>query len=172
MTGVEIDLPQMLARRERRMNEQRFLLEEYHSPLISFCMNIPGPVKTNGLIRKAFDTGKNLLLNSLNDNDVIINECVEIHEDTGDEMLLSVKNIAPDSLKGLMVDIENTSKLGRLFDIDVIDSDGNKLSRKTFRTCFICNKQAQECARSRAHSVKEMQDAIETIIYSGSISSS
>ena len=69
MTGVEIDLPQMLARRERRTNEQRFLLEEYHSPLISFCMNIPGPVKTNGLIRKAFDTGKNLLLNSLNDND-------------------------------------------------------------------------------------------------------
>ena len=164
MTGKEIALAQMLARRERRVQEQEAFLKKYNSPLISFSMNIPGPVKTNGLIRKAFDTGKNLLLNSLNDNGVIINECVEIHEDTGDEMLLSVKNIAPDSLKGLMVDIENTADLGRLFDIDVIDVDGHKLSRKTFRTCLICDKQAQECARSRTHSVKEMQDAVEKII--------
>ena len=170
MTGNEINLAQMLARRERRVQEQEALLKKYNFPLISFSMNIPGPIKTNELIRKAFDKGKNSLLNALNDNNVIINECLEIHEDTGDEMLLSVKNIASESLKSLMIDIENTSKLGRLFDIDVIDSDGNKLSRKTFRTCLICNKQAQECARSRTHSVKEMQDAIEKIIYSGSMS--
>ena len=170
MTGNEINLAQMLARRERRVQEQEALLKKYNFPLISFSMNIPGPIKTNELIRKAFDKGKNSLLNALNDNNVIINECLEIHEDTGDEMLLSVKNIASESLKSLMIDIENTSKLGRLFDIDVIDSDGNKLSRKTFRTCLICDKQVQECARSRTHSVKEMQDAIEKIIYSGSMS--
>ena len=170
MTGNEINLAQMLARRERRVQEQEFFLKKYRSPLVSFTMNIPGPIKTNELIRKAFDKGKDLLLNSLNYNGIVINDCLEVHENTGDEMLLSVKNIAPDSLKGLMIDIENTSKLGRLFDIDVIDSDGNKLSRKTFRTCLICDKQAQECARSRTHSVKEMQDAIEKIIYSGSMS--
>ena len=170
MTGNEINLAQMLTRRERRVQEQEFFLKKYRSPLVSFTMNIPGPIKTNELIRKAFDKGKDLLLNSLNYNGIVINDCLEVHENTGDEMLLSVKNIAPDSLKGLMIDIENTSKLGRLFDIDVIDSDGNKLSRKTFRTCLICDKQAQECARSRTHSVKEMQDAIEKIIYSGSMS--
>ena len=171
MTGNKVDLQQMLLRREQRVNQQNdFLVKYKHSMLISFCMNIPGPIKTNELIRKAFDIGKNSLLNSLSDNNVIINECLELHEDTGDELLLCVKNIAPDALKGLMINIENASDLGRLFDIDVIDSDRNKLSRKTFRKCLICDKQAQECARSRAHSVKEMQDAVEKIIYSGSIS--
>ena len=171
MIGKEINLAQMLARREKRVQEQEAFLKKYNSPLISFNMNIPGPIKTNKLIRKAFDTGKNSLLNTLKDNDVIINECLEVHEDTGDEILLSVKNIAPEELKSLAVNIESDSTLGRLFDIDVIDADGNKLSRKTFRTCLICDKQAQECARSRTHSVKEMQDAVERIIYSsGSMS--
>ena len=166
MTGNEIDLAQMLARREARVNEQRIFLNKYNAPLISFSMNIPGPIKTNELIRKAFDLGKNLLLNALENTHAVINECVEVHEATGDELLLSVKNIAPEELKGLTMKIENDSNLGRLFDIDVIDAEGNKLSRKTFRTCLICNKQAQECARSRTHTVKEMQDAVEAIIYS------
>ena len=166
MTGNEIDLAQMLARREARVNEQRLFLNKYNAPLISFSMNIPGPIKTNELIRKAFDLGKNLLLNALENAHAVINECVEVHEATGDELLLSVKNIAPEELKGLTMKIENDSNLGRLFDIDVIDAEGNKLSRKTFRTCLICNKQAQECARSRTHTVKEMQDAVEAIIYS------
>ncbi|MBR6901803.1 MAG: citrate lyase holo-[Synergistaceae bacterium] len=60
--------------------------------------------------------------------------------------------------------IENENKFGRLFDIDVIDADGNKLSRKNFRKCLICGKQAQECARSRTHSVKEMQEAVEKLL--------
>lgn len=166
MTGNEIDLAQMLARREARVNEQRLFLNKYNAPLISFSMNIPGPIKTNELIRKAFDLGKNLLLNALENAHAVINECVEVHEATGDELLLSVKNIAPEELKGLTMKIENDSNLGRLFDIDVIDAEGNKLSRKTFRTCLICNKQAQECARSRTHTVKEMQDAVEAMIYS------
>ena len=166
MTGNEIDLAQMLARREARVNEQRLFLNKYNAPLISFSMNIPGPIKTNELIRKAFDLGKNLLLNALENAHAVINECVEVHEATGDELLLSVKNIAPEELKGLTMKIENDSNLGRLFDIDVIDAEGNKLSRKTFRTCLICKKQAQECARSRTHTVKEMQDAVEAMIYS------
>ena len=171
MTGTEITLSQMLSRREARANEQQLLLVKYHAPLVSFCMNIPGPIKTNDEIRKAFDTGKNSLLNALEIYGPVINDCIEIHCDTGDELLLSVNAVSSDELKNLCVEIENASKLGRLFDFDVIDANGNKLSRKTFRTCLICNKQAQECARSRAHSVKELQDAVEEIIrYSASMS--
>ena len=160
MTGSEINLPQMLARREKRAHEQKIFLDKYHSPLISFNMNIPGPVKTNSLIRKAFDTGKNLILASLAKINAKINDSIETHSDTGDELLLSIHNISPENLKILALEIENDSQIGRLFDIDVIDSDGVKLSRKTFRKCLICDSQAQECARSRTHTVKEMQDAI------------
>ncbi|MBQ7593735.1 MAG: citrate lyase holo-[Synergistaceae bacterium] len=166
MTGNEINLAQMLARREKRANQQEFFLTEYHSPLVSFSMNIPGPIKTNELIRRAFDIGEILLLETLRKVDAEILDFDEVHEDTGDELLLAVKNILPENLKDLAMNIENSSEIGRLFDIDIIDADGKKLSRKNFRKCLICDKQAQDCARSRTHSVSEMQEAVENILRS------
>ena len=164
MKGNEINLTQMLKRREERFNEQRFFLEKFHSPLISFSMNIPGPVKTNDEIFNAFMLGKKLLLNELNNIHAEINNILEVHEDTGDELLLSIKNISSEILKNLTLKIENDYDFGRLYDLDVIDENGKKLSRKNFRKCLICNKQAQECARSRAHSVEEMQNAVEKLL--------
>ena len=164
MTGIEINLSQMLARREARAMAQKKFLEKYHAPLISFSMNIPGPVKTNGKIRAAFDEGKNLIFEALENNGAVVNDFIETHEDTGDEILISVNGASPEKLKNLAVKIENENKYGRLFDIDVINSDGEKLSRGNFRKCLICDKQAQECARARTHTVKEMQEAVEKLL--------
>ena len=164
MTGNEVNLNQMLERREKRAFEQKLFLEKYKSPLISFSMNIPGPIKTNEFIRKAFEAGENSLLEALKNIKAEINDISEIHEDTGDELLLSIKNFSPEILKNLAVKIENASEAARLFDIDVIDTAGKKLSRKNFRKCLICGNQAQECARSRAHSVEEMQNAVEKLL--------
>lgn len=164
MTGNEINLEQMLARREARAGEQKNFLAKYHSPLISFSMNIPGPIKTNELIRRAFDIGEILLLDSLAKIHAEILDFTETHEDTGDELLLAVKSNSPETLKDMAVNIEESSEIGRVFDIDVIDAQGNKLSRGNFRKCLICGKQAQECARSRNHTVQEMQQAIEELL--------
>ena len=163
MTGNEINLSQMLGRREKRSQEQKSFLAKYNSPLISFTMNIPGPIKTNESIRRAFDIGEILLLEGLAKLQAEILDFHEIHEDTGDELLLCVKS-EPETLKDLATHIEDSSRIGRLFDIDVIDSHGQKLSRKTFRKCLICDKQAQECARSRTHTVQEMQKAVEALL--------
>lgn len=164
MNGTEITLDQMLARREQRASEQQNLLNKYHSPVISFSMNIPGPVKTNSLIQSAFEAGKKLILASIEKAGAKINHSIEIHEVTGDELLLSVDGIIPSELKDIAMKIESASKIGRLYDIDVIDTKGVKLSRKIFRKCLICDRQAQECARSRAHSVQEMQAAVELLL--------
>lgn len=164
MTGNEITLSQMLSRREIRANTQQSFLAKYHSPLISFTMNIPGPVKTNESIRRAFDIGQILLLEGLAKLGAKILDYSEIHEDTGDELLLAVSNVAPEILKDMAVNIENFSPLGRLFDIDIIDENGRKLSRQEFRKCIICGRQAQECARSRTHSVSDMQKAIMSLL--------
>jgi holo-ACP synthase len=48
--------------------------------------------------------------------------------------------------------------------MDVINTDGTKLSRPVYRKCLICGKQAQECARSRTHTVKELQDAVDDLL--------
>ena len=164
MTGNEITLSQMLEQRELRAHIQQEFLRKYNSPLVSFTMNIPGPIKTNEQIRRVFDIGMILLLEGLNRSNAEILDSHEVHNDTGDELLLSVRNAEPKSLKDMAMIIENSSEIGRLFDIDVIDSHGNKLSRKEFRKCLICGNQAQECARSRTHSVKEMQDAIDSLL--------
>ena len=164
MTGNTVDLPSMLARREARSREQQAFLHAHHSPLISFSMNIPGPIKTNALIRKAFTIGRDSLLSQLAQVNAVILDSLETHEDTGDELLLSVGNVSPEVLKDIAVMIEDSTPVGRLYDIDIIGLDGQKLSRPQFRKCLICNKQAQECARSRTHSVNEMQDAVEKLL--------
>lgn len=164
MTGNSVDLHAMLARRETRSLQQHSFLNAYHSPLVSFCMNIPGPIKTNPQIRKAFTLGRNALLSQINDAGAQVLAASEFHEDTGDELLLAVWNITPSKLKDIAIQIEDCSPLGRLYDIDVLDAQGQKLSRPNFRKCLICDKQAQECARSRSHSVKEMQNAIDILL--------
>ena len=164
MTGNIVDLPSMLARREERSREQITFLQAHHSPLISFSMNIPGPIKTNPSIRKAFELGRNSLLSQLAQAGAIIFQSSEIHQDTGDELLLAVGNLQPEDLKAIAVEIEEASEIGRLYDIDVIDAQGRKLSRKRFRKCLICDKQAQDCARSRTHSVSDMQRAVDNIL--------
>lgn len=160
LTGEAVSLADMLGCREHRAELQKQLLNKYHSNLISFCMNIPGPIKTNDSIRKAFDSGVTAIINALCENNFDILDSIQIHAKTGDELFLCVKNIHVDTIKDLMTDIEETHTLGRLFDIDVLDSDGNKLSRKTYRKCFICGCQAQECASRRKHSVAELQSYI------------
>lgn len=166
MTGNEISLQQMLQRREQRASAQKLFLTLHNSPLVSFSMNIPGPIKTNELIRRAFDIGEILLLDGLAKLNAKILDADEIHQDTGDELLLAVEGVSPEILKDLAVKIETSSPIGRLFDIDIIAVNGQKLSRDVFRTCLICGKQAQECARSRNHSVEELQEAVSVLLAS------
>ena len=52
-----VSLPEMLDARERRALRQQALLCDYGLPLISFTMNIAGPVKDTPLIRQGFQIG-------------------------------------------------------------------------------------------------------------------
>jgi len=73
-----------------------------------------------------------------------------------------------DELKRLCCEIEDSHPLGRLFDIDVIGTDGIPKSRTEIgfspRKCLICGAPAAECVRSRKHSVDELLSEIEKVI--------
>lgn len=161
----EVTITDMMNCRERRVHLQSQLLQTYQTSILSFCMNIPGPMKTDPVIAKAFEAGKEQILNTISKNRISINEQIELREKTGDELLLSVDFNAK-ALKSMMSEIEESHPLGRIFDIDIIDTDGHKLSRNSYRKCLICEKQAQECARSRTHSVAEMIQKIHEMIES------
>jgi holo-ACP synthase len=163
MTGEHVELADMLACRERRAALQDSLRKKYGETVISYCMNIPGPVKTNAQIRKAFDLGERELRRALAGAGAEIFEEKAFHEKTGDELMMAV-DLPADGVKGLTLAIEENHPLGRLFDMDVIGGDGRKLSRKAYRKCLICGRQAQECARARRHTVEEMQAAIDRLL--------
>lgn len=163
MEGIEITLPQMMDCRERRIYIQNKLLQKYRRPVISFCMNIPGPIKTNPQIRAAFLAGKKELLDALRTHEYAVLQEADLTEPTGDEWIAAVDANA-EEIKEVTMEIENSHPLGRLFDMDVININNEKLSRPRFRKCLICDRQAQECARSRTHTVAEMQAAIEQML--------
>ena len=166
MQGIEVGIEEILDCREKRVTIQNEMIKKYNKPVISFTMNIPGPIKTNNEIKKAFDIGKNLILENLKENNIKVLEIQELNENTGNELFISINSLA-EKIKNMTVAIEESCELGRLFDIDVIDINFEKLSRKSFRKCLICEEQAQECGRSRKHSVKELQDKIEEILSKG-----
>lgn len=151
-----VELPQMLEARERRAERQRELLEIYHLPLVSFTLNIAGPVKNSPSVRRGFRLGRELLLGQLSRLKAPVRFSEEIDEDTGCEGLYVV-DLAPEMLKEAACAIEDGTELGRLFDMDVLAPDGGKLDRPTPRTCLICGKPAKDCARSRTHTVAELQ---------------
>ena len=163
MEGQEVTITDMMYCRDRRVQIQNEFIEKYQNPVISFCMNIPGPIKTTPLIRKGFGSGKDALLASLEKENLEVLESRIFDDITGPEMLLCVSASA-EKIKDLTTQIEENHPYGRLFDMDVIGTDGPKLSRPSYRKCLICDCQAQECARSRKHTITEMQDKIEEIL--------
>ena len=65
MPIVNITLEDILRARDARADAQRRLLRTYRLPLVSFTMNIAGPVKFSPLIELAFDAGLEALRTAL-----------------------------------------------------------------------------------------------------------
>lgn len=163
LTGQEISLQEMLDCRERRAAIQARYQSEHHLPVLSFCLNIPGPIKTSPEIQKLFFNGKTEIASVLQSTGSVIVDETEIHEPTGDEWILCVRQDA-ELLKERTSIIEEQHPLGRLFDIDIIGINGQKLSRGKVRKCLICGADVWECARARKHTVAEMQQKIEAML--------
>ena len=68
MEGTPVTLEEILVHRERRVQKQKELLNLFNLPVITFTMNIAGPIKTNQMIRQAFNFGIEKLLDLLNKN--------------------------------------------------------------------------------------------------------
>ena len=111
---MKITLVQMLDARERRAQRQRELLKAYlgHT-LISFTMNIAGPVKNSPLIREGFLLGKDLLLGQLSARGFSVLFSEEIDEVTGNEALFVLDGASVD-VKKMTVFLEDHTIAGRV----------------------------------------------------------
>ena len=163
--GADAELPDMLNARERRV---WMLLSEFPGVLVSFTLNIPGPVKVLPLVPEAFAFALSEIVSALDTAKIPVLKRSLILDKTGPEAFLCVDADAL-AVKRLLVPLEDASDLGRLYDIDIIGRDGKKISRSDIgqpdRTCLLCGRPARECSRSRAHSVAELTERINAIFH-------
>ncbi len=156
---MEVSLTEMLEAREKRAWRQRELLKRGQT-MVCFTMNIAGPIKNSPLIGSGYDLGKRLLLGQLDVAGVAVSDFEEVREKTGNECILLV-DAEPLAVKAITAELEDCAPIGRLFDMDVLRPDGSKVERQELglpgRRCLLCGESAQVCARSRKHSVAELQ---------------
>lgn len=165
--GVEVDLMAMLDAREERAQIEQTLLDklETDGSLLVMTMAIPGPIKSNTKLDLAFDEILAEVQQKIKPNQTVHE--LKREETTGWEYY-ALSKTSPREMKPIFVQIEEEHPLGRLFDLDVVflDKSGNLqgTSRIEFglpaRRCFICDRPAKECGRSRRHSVEELQAEI------------
>lgn len=153
--GSRPSLAEVLARREVRVQSMQSLLEN-HPTVVCFKLNIPGPVKNNDSIQALFARGLQDIRTSLPEGDRDWEESLP-DLPTGPEYFLT-SPLPAALVKRRMVELEE-KPLGRLYDIDIFSQAG-PLSREELglppRTCFLCDRPAPECARSRRHSLAEL----------------
>lgn len=165
--GIQQDITHVLRNRDARVLEQKKLLHQLknNQSLVSAKLNIPGPIKNNYYLATFFKKG---LTSFLEEKTVKYQLLWDVA--TGPEVFLILEGEAK-NIKQSAIDFEDSSEFGRLFDIDVLvvyDKILRPLSRKEFaqaeRKCLLCDKPAKVCARSRTHSVEDMQAYINKLI--------
>ena len=151
---MEITLDQLLASREERASFQKELLKSYPGKtLVCLTVIMPGKVKRNLQSLVAFgDTVRKLVLRD---------------RQTGYEAYMET-TLSNEEAKQKTCSIEDTHPLGRLFDLDVIDTDGVPVSRESIgqspRKCLICDNEARYCMRNRTHTLNELSAKIDEMI--------
>lgn len=167
MDNKNKNIYEILLGRERRADTQKKLLEIYKTPLVSFSLNIPGAEKISPSFYKVFKTGVICFEEKLLKNNMKAVYKKEDQSAAGYEAFYCINADARD-IKRLTVSIEEEHSLGRLFDFDVFDAEGNHLKRVELglpeRKCLICGEKAVLCSRSRKHSADELLKKINSMI--------
>jgi len=146
--------------REERSYLQEKLIEKYGNSLVVVRCNYPGQEKNNLIAHEVVNEFYRILKKNYL-QEILNMEKLESLE--GLSYLMSLKK-EKTLLKKELIKLEESHPLGRLIDLDVIDSSGG-ISRKDLgysgRLCLICKNEAHYCVRSRKHSLKEVLEAIE-----------
>lgn len=160
---MAITLEQLLQARDNRRNMQLHLIKENpRSTLVVLTVNIPGAEKRTPDSLIIGNEGVIVLKETFQTKNAIVRDLP-----TGFEAFL-LTDLCGQEAKKLAVEIENNHPLGRLMDIDVLDSNGTPISREGMgepsRKCLICGGNARACMRTFAHPLPELHDKIHSLV--------
>lgn len=156
-----ITLEQLLQSRDERAALQQELLAEHPGfTLVCFTVQLPGAEKRNALSLSIAEAG----LQALQE---MFGAAVKVQDlETGYEAYFLVP-AAAEEVKRQCCELEERHPLGRLMDIDVMDSEG-PVSRTEVgfeaRKCLLCDQPARVCMRAHAHTTEELLYRIEEMV--------
>ncbi len=143
----------ILLEREKRAKKIEKIISYYNNKtILTLKLNIPGKNKNLFPFHIALVNMHQIIKTSY--KQVLIDEKF-IRSDAGDTFVFVLEN-NPLVLKKETINLEQKSPVNRLVDLDVFD--GQKwLSRQDVnmkpRKCYVCNRDAHDCARSQRHDV-------------------
>lgn len=151
----------MLDARERRAAAQSAMLASADETccLVSLSLNIAGDVKRTAKTRLLFDRG----LSAFGQLGFPERERRVSDARTGTEALILLHADASE-VKAALERLEDAFPAARLYDFDVLNAQGEKLSRSVPRRCLICGGPVSVCARSRAHGLDAVKAATEALL--------
>jgi holo-ACP synthase CitX len=157
----------ILKARERRWNTRCSLADKFSLPVVSITVNIPGPIKTRDEYIRAHSIILEDFEKAVKDKGfAVVYRDVRLADD-GPEAFVVLKG-GEVQLKRVCVMFEETHPLGRLADIDVIDSGKRVLSRQDIgapeRKCYLCDEPAQRCIILRKHPLEEVIKEVNRIL--------
>ena len=162
----EISLPDLLASRDTRQARQQQWIGLHQVTLISFTVVFPGAIKDSHLVRHIFNQGLNALKQVALCRQWVLLSQQSFALKTGPECFVAVDADA-NLVKKALIEAEELSPIGRLWDFDVFDAQGQQYSRsqlnQTSRSCLICDNEAKVCARLRTHPLSEILNRIEEL---------
>lgn len=166
LKGTPVSPKELLDSRTRRAQGQREMCEKGCMSLVSMTLNIPGPVKQFPLAKAAAESCMEELRRMFGTS-ILEQQLLHLH--TGSEAMIRL-DLPPEFVKEKLIQMEEFHPLGRLFDLDVLGQDGRAVSRKQMgkppRACLLCGRDAKVCARSQAHSMRELQNRVGELLSS------
>lgn len=163
--GQEPSLIEILNAKERIYNLQQECLKKHSCVLLGLSLLLPGGVKNAPIYDYILKEGLNQIKKYFKRNSITpLDEFSEIST-TGYYALFCL-NTNPLSLKQDMINLEESQPIARLWDIDIINNNGEIISRTNIdttidvRKCLICNEEAKICTKKRTHSINELHEKI------------
>ncbi|ENB7487819.1 citrate lyase holo-[acyl-carrier protein] synthase [Citrobacter koseri] len=167
-TRHAVSIPELLVSRDERQARQHAWLTRHLTPLVSFTVVAPGPIKDSELTRQIFNHGVTALLAVAKKAGWSVREQAALASASGPEGFLAIEAPARD-LKLATIELEHQHPLGRLWDIDVLTPEGDILSRRHFslpaRRCLLCEQSAAECARGKTHALSDLLIRMEALLH-------
>lgn len=166
---MDSTLHRILEAKEYRWSQRVSLAKNSKKTVICITMCTPYSIRTSSNYKYVYDEFIVKFIGFFNKMNIKVVTLENKNTEDGEYTLFICDEDAL-KIKEATVKAEEGIKGGRLFDIDVMDSEGNQISRSDInlpsRLCLVCNKNAFICIKEKSHSKDEVTDKVIEIVNS------